>query len=59
LFTNADILEVESLGPLVTLEPGGEIEHVEEWHLFSDVPAIATPADVGKHVRPLIEKVGP
>jgi len=59
LFTNADILEVESLGPLVTLEPGGEIEHVEEWHLFSDVPAIATPADVEKHVRPLIEKVGP
>lgn len=38
-FTNEDMLEVESLGPLVTLAPGASAEHVEEWRLFTGVPA--------------------
>jgi len=34
LFTNADILEVETLGPLTELEPdGGAAEHKEIWSL--------------------------
>lgn len=32
-FTNAQILEMESLGPLVTLEPGDVVEHREHWEL--------------------------
>jgi hypothetical protein len=31
IFTNADILEIESLGPLQTLEPEASAEHVETW----------------------------
>ncbi|MGP8243040.1 MAG: hypothetical protein ACLQVN_00805 [Bryobacteraceae bacterium] len=33
IFTNAAMLEVETLGPLATLEPGGAVEHVEQWSL--------------------------
>jgi hypothetical protein len=57
LFTNADMLEVESLGPLVTLPPGRRVEHVEDWFLFAGVPAIRREADVDKHVRPLLRKI--
>jgi hypothetical protein len=33
LFTNGDMLEVESLGPLARVEPGGSAEHAEQWAL--------------------------
>lgn len=33
-FTNSEMLEVESLGELVTLEPGQSITHNEQWYLF-------------------------
>jgi hypothetical protein len=36
-FTNALILELETLGPLVDLPPGGAVEHEEEWWLFDHV----------------------
>ena len=39
-FTNEDMLEVETLGPLTNLEAdGGSVEHTERWYLFK--------ADVG------------
>jgi hypothetical protein len=41
-FTNAVMLEVESLGPLVTLQPGQTVEHVETWELH-DGPDAAAP----------------
>jgi len=56
LFTNADMLEVESLGPLVRLAAGRTMEHVEDWYLFAGVPAIRTEADVDRHVRPLLAR---
>lgn len=39
LFANEEILEVETLGPLTKLKPGGVLEWVEEWELFDDIPA--------------------
>jgi hypothetical protein len=30
-FTNADILELETLGPVTTLAPGESVKHTEEW----------------------------
>jgi hypothetical protein len=30
-------LEAETLGPLATVPPGGQIVHVEHWYLFEDV----------------------
>lgn len=42
-FTNAKMLEVESLGPLITLEPGRTVEHVETWELH-DGPGMSVEA---------------
>ena len=53
-FTNADMLEVETLGPLSKLAPGAAVEHVEEWRLFDGVPMPVTDADVDRSVAPLI-----
>jgi hypothetical protein len=33
IYTNAKMLELETLGPLVRLRPGGKLVHVEEWEL--------------------------
>ncbi|MCX7019882.1 MAG: hypothetical protein WCK47_06910 [bacterium] len=37
-FTNADMLEVESLGPLTRVAPGGCVEHAETWSLAEARP---------------------
>ena len=39
-FTNDEMLEVESLGPLVTLEPGESTSHAEHWFLFDGVGSL-------------------
>ena len=41
-FTNADMLELESLGPMVELAPGATATHVEDWYLFDGVSFAAT-----------------
>ena len=46
LFTDAEMLEVETLGPLTKLAPGGTLEVVEEWELYADVPAFDPTEDV-------------
>jgi hypothetical protein len=55
VFTNKDMLEVETLGPLVSLAPGACAEHVEDWHLFRGVPIPASEGDVKRHVLPRIK----
>ena len=56
-FTNDEMIELESLGPLTTLEPEGVVEHVEDWYLFADVPEPKTDADVDRHVLPKVKGV--
>jgi len=40
-FTRQDMLEIESLGPMVTVAPGAYAEHQETWYLIRNevVPA--------------------
>jgi len=33
-FANDEMIEIESLGPLVNLQPGASTSHLENWHLF-------------------------
>lgn len=54
-FTNEEMLEVESLGPLTLLQPGETLEHVETWRLFAEVPAISDEASIDRIIRPLVE----
>lgn len=56
-FTNADMLEVETLGPLTTLRPGERVEHVEEWYLFEGVPVPENDGDVEKHVMSKVTSI--
>lgn len=55
LFTNPSMLEVETLGPLTTIEPQEAVEHREEWWLLSGVPAIRTEEDIQKHLLPRLD----
>jgi len=52
-FACQDFLELESLGPLVTLKPGEEAVHDETWLMFRDVPRCGSDADLDRHVRAL------
>ncbi len=41
VFTDAAMLEVESLGPMIRLDPdGGSVEYREEWYLFQARPGV-------------------
>jgi hypothetical protein len=55
LFTNGDMLEVETLGPLTTLQPGAAATHTEVWTLVADVPRPESEQDVIEHVLPVIQ----
>lgn len=55
-FTNAVMLEVETLGPLVRLEPGASVEHVEDWFLFQDVPEPRNDSEVEAQVLPRLQQ---
>lgn len=55
VFTDAEMLELETLGPLVRLRAGEAVEHVERWLLFRDVPMPRDDADVDRYVLPKIQ----
>jgi hypothetical protein len=54
-YTDASGLEIETLGPLVTLESEKEVEHIERWHLFDHMPTPASDEDVDTHFLPTIK----
>ena len=47
IYTATGMLELETLGPLRTLQPGGTVEHVEEWFLI-DGPEVTDEASARK-----------
>ncbi len=53
-WTDPEMLELETLGPLTRLPPNGEVEHVERWSLFRDVPVPQSDADVDERVLPKV-----
>ncbi|HEY9078101.1 MAG TPA: hypothetical protein VIO61_16315 [Anaerolineaceae bacterium] len=53
-FTNAEMLEVETVGPVTTLAPGKMVEHIECWSLFDGVPVPETDADIDQYVLPKV-----
>lgn len=53
-FTDDQMLELETLGPLVQLKPGAVAEHIEYWHLFQEVPPPVNDDDVETHVVPKV-----
>lgn len=55
-FTFATMLELETLGPLTSLQPGASVEHTEHWNLFADVAKPENDADVAASILPLAKK---
>jgi hypothetical protein len=56
VFTNREFIELETLGPLVELQPGQTVEHEERWWLFADVPAGENDAWIESAVVPLVKQ---
>lgn len=52
-FSNEEMLEVETLGPLVTLKPGKSVKHTEVWQLLQGVKPIKTAADADRLAKRL------
>jgi len=58
VFTSANMIEVESLGPLGVLAPGSVVEHVEDWYLYTGVPVPASDADIKQNILPKVKQSG-
>lgn len=54
IFTNGDFLELETLGPLADLAPGGTVEHVERWSLHGNIRLTGlTESEIERAIEPL------
>ncbi len=49
------LIELETLGPLVTLAPGASLAHDEQWFLLRDVPTPRDDDEIDRHVLPRIK----
>lgn len=56
IFTNADMLEVETLGPMTLLEPGDALEHVEHWFLYKGVTIKDDEDSIDAAVQPKVRE---
>lgn len=55
-FTNERFLEIETLGPLRTLQPGESLDHVEEWSLHRPVEVDSwDDAELDRALAPYLE----
>jgi hypothetical protein len=55
-YTVGNGLEIETVAPLVVLQPGDQVEHTEHWHLFDNIPMPAADDDVQMHILPKIRE---
>jgi hypothetical protein len=53
-FANPEMLDIESLGPLVKLGPGATIEHTETWDLVAGVGTYVHQFEIDKVVLPKV-----
>lgn len=56
-FTNSDMLEIESLGPLRRMAPGAMIEHTERWWLIDGIAGETSDAAIDQNIRPKVERL--
>jgi len=53
VYTDADILEIETLGPLASLQPDASVEHVEQWSLHK-IAVGEDESEIDEKILPLI-----
>jgi hypothetical protein len=54
-FTNEEMLEMESLGPMTRLAPGKTAEQVEKWELFGGLGKVTTEAEIAETIAPKLK----
>lgn len=54
VYTEANFIEVESLGPIVTLKPGQSADHVEKWTLHRNVNVGKSEAEVDAALKGIV-----
>jgi hypothetical protein len=54
-FTNADFLELETLGPVSRVAPGATVEHVERWSLGKGSVREISDAELDRLLLPLLK----
>jgi hypothetical protein len=55
-YTNADMLEVETVGPLTQLDTSEELQHVERWYLLRVDRPVQSEEDLDTVVLPLVQE---
>ncbi len=58
VYTAGDMLELETLGPLRRIAPGGSVEHVERWYVFQAATADTDEA-LEQMLNPLLRQTRP
>jgi hypothetical protein len=56
VFTNGQMIEIETLSPLAKLEPGKNVAHVETWTVFDGLPRPATDKIFANALAPAVAK---
>jgi hypothetical protein len=57
VFTNHEMLELESLGPLTQLSPGESVTHTEYWYVAEQVTQPTSDQEVTDYLLPHVEEV--
>jgi hypothetical protein len=52
VFTNHEMLELETLGPMEAIPPKGKIVHPETWTLIRNVPQPESQKEIDENVIP-------
>jgi hypothetical protein len=55
VFTNEAMLELESLGPIETIPPRGQIDHLEHWTLLAEITKPESEHDVIQGILPKLK----
>lgn len=53
VFTDPEMLEIETLGPLTRLEPGAHVDHAERWLLAKVAPGTSD-EEIGARLLPIV-----
>ena len=56
IYINGKFLEIETLGPLIKLQPGGKTEHIEHWSLYA-VEANGSEGSIDANILPVVHKL--
>ena len=58
-YTDNHFLELETLSPLVTLDPGKTVSYTEDWYLFKGVHLGDTDESIQRGIEPLVKETVP